>query len=223
MARVLAYTSPARGHLFPVVPILDELAARGHDIAVRTLASQVELMESRGFDAAPIDPAIERLEHDDYRARTPLGAQKRAMHVFCGRAHLDADDLRGAIDDTRPRDQRCTPGSPRRSRYAAPRAAAPAPALPSRRSCSRARRCTRDPSEVRQRRAPRARIQTPSRSCSAWADRDPRARDGRCTSWPCTAARTRRPSCAERRRRASFAVLSVPRGTAAESSAEADT
>lgn len=25
MARVLAYTSPARGHLYPLVPILDEL------------------------------------------------------------------------------------------------------------------------------------------------------------------------------------------------------
>jgi hypothetical protein len=25
MARVLAYTSPARGHLYPVTPILDEL------------------------------------------------------------------------------------------------------------------------------------------------------------------------------------------------------
>jgi MGT family glycosyltransferase len=102
MARVLAYTSPARGHLFPVVPILDELAARGHDVALRTLASEVELMGSRGFDAAPIDAAIERLEHDDYRARTPLGAQKRAMHVFCERAHLDAEDLRRAIDDTQP-------------------------------------------------------------------------------------------------------------------------
>ena len=39
MARVLAYTSPARGHLYPLVQILDELAARGHEIAIRTLAS----------------------------------------------------------------------------------------------------------------------------------------------------------------------------------------
>ncbi len=33
MARILAYTSPARGHLFPLTPILDELRARGHEIA----------------------------------------------------------------------------------------------------------------------------------------------------------------------------------------------
>jgi MGT family glycosyltransferase len=102
MARVLAYTSPARGHLFPVTPILDELRERGHDIALRTLASQVELMQARGFEAAPIDPAIERIAHDDYLARTPLGAQKRAMRLFCQRAEHDAGDLRRAIDDVQP-------------------------------------------------------------------------------------------------------------------------
>jgi MGT family glycosyltransferase len=102
MPRVLAYTSPARGHLFPVIPILDELRERGHDVGLRTLASQVELMRARGFDAEPIDPTIERIDHDDYVARTPLGAQKRAMRVFCERAEHDAGDLRRAIDDVRP-------------------------------------------------------------------------------------------------------------------------
>jgi MGT family glycosyltransferase len=102
MARVLAYTSPARGHLFPITPILDEVLKRGHEVALRTLASQVELMRTRGFDAAPIDTAIERIEHDDYVARTPLGAQKRAMGVFCRRAEHDARDLQRAIDDVRP-------------------------------------------------------------------------------------------------------------------------
>jgi len=102
MTRVLAYTSPARGHLFPVTPILDELHDRGHDVAVRTLSSQVELMRERGLDAEPIDAAIEEIEHDDYLARTPLGAQKRAMRVLCGRAELDAADLRRAIDEVRP-------------------------------------------------------------------------------------------------------------------------
>jgi UDP:flavonoid glycosyltransferase YjiC (YdhE family) len=61
MSRVLAYTSPARGHLFPLTPILDELRARGHDIAVRTLSAEVELMRSRGFAAAAVDPAVEAI------------------------------------------------------------------------------------------------------------------------------------------------------------------
>jgi MGT family glycosyltransferase len=102
MARVLAYTSPARGHLYPVTPILDELSRRGHQVAVRTLASQVELMRGRGFIAAPIDPQIERIEHDDFQARTPLGAQRRAGRVFCRRAQYEVPDLQRAIADLRP-------------------------------------------------------------------------------------------------------------------------
>jgi UDP:flavonoid glycosyltransferase YjiC (YdhE family) len=35
MARFLAYTSPARGHLYPITPTLLELAGRGHDVHVR--------------------------------------------------------------------------------------------------------------------------------------------------------------------------------------------
>ena len=59
MARILAYTSPAAGHLFPLTPILDELAGRGHQIAVRTLAAQVPLMQAHGFAAAPISEQVE--------------------------------------------------------------------------------------------------------------------------------------------------------------------
>src|SRR5262249_6318332 len=86
----------------PLTPILDELAARGHEVAVRTLASQVELMRDRGFDAEPVAGAIERIPHDDYRARSPLGAQRRALRVICQRAELEVADLRAAIDDVRP-------------------------------------------------------------------------------------------------------------------------
>jgi MGT family glycosyltransferase len=102
MARVLAYTSPARGHLFPVAPILGELRASGHHVALRTLASEVEAMRSYGLDAEPIDPAIERIEHNDFGTRTPIGAQQRVVRTFCRRAKLDAQDLRSAIADERP-------------------------------------------------------------------------------------------------------------------------
>ena len=102
MSRILAYTSPARGHLFPITPILDELHARGHEIVLRTLASQADLMRSRGFDTAPLDPVVEGIETDDYLARTPLGAQKRAMRTFCRRAEHDAADLQRAIGQATP-------------------------------------------------------------------------------------------------------------------------
>ena len=77
MARFLAYTSPARGHLYPVIRSW-RAARAGTRGPLRTLASEVEPMRARGFDAAPIAPAIERIEHDDFLARTPMGAQKRA-------------------------------------------------------------------------------------------------------------------------------------------------
>jgi len=102
MARVLAYTSPARGHLFPLVPVLDELQARGHEVALRTLRSDVEMMRERGFDAAPTDDAIERFRHDDYLGKHPIDGLKRSVRVFAERAPLDAADLARAIDAVRP-------------------------------------------------------------------------------------------------------------------------
>src|SRR6202042_5174 len=97
--KILAYTTPARGHLYPLVPILDELAERGHRIAIRMLASEVGLMADRGFDAAPIDPAIEALMHDDYLARNPPAKLKRAMAIFGARSSHEVKDLRHAIDE----------------------------------------------------------------------------------------------------------------------------
>jgi MGT family glycosyltransferase len=102
MARILAYTSPGRSHLFPLTPILDELHRRGHRIALRTLASQVALMRARGFDAGPISAPIEAIEHDDWRARNPLQSVRRNARVFCARAEHDAPDLTRAIADTHP-------------------------------------------------------------------------------------------------------------------------
>jgi MGT family glycosyltransferase len=100
--KILAYTSPARGHLYPLVPILDELERRGHAIALRTLSSQVALMEERGYTTAAISPDVEALEHDDYLARTPQGKMKRGLAVFAARAQLEVADLRAAIEAERP-------------------------------------------------------------------------------------------------------------------------
>jgi MGT family glycosyltransferase len=102
MARILAYTSPAKGHLFPLTPILDELSRRGHQIALRTLASQVPLMQARGFDTRPIDERVEAIEIDDWRAGNPQAALGRAVRRFLDRSEYDGPDLRQAIADERP-------------------------------------------------------------------------------------------------------------------------
>jgi MGT family glycosyltransferase len=102
MARILVYTSPARGHLYPVVPIMSELRRRGHTVALRTLASQVTMMRELGIEAAPIAPAIEAIRHDDHLARTSPGGTKRSVHVLCERAVHEVADLRAAVERERP-------------------------------------------------------------------------------------------------------------------------
>ena len=100
--RYLVYTSPARGHLYPVVPTLEELRRHGHEVVVRTLASEVGLLRELGFEAEAIDPAIERREIDDWRARTPIGALQAGLRGFFDRARHDGPDLRWAIEEGRP-------------------------------------------------------------------------------------------------------------------------
>jgi MGT family glycosyltransferase len=102
MARILAYTSPGRSHLFPLTPILDELHSRGHRIELRTLSSQVELMRSRGFHTEPISGLAEAIEHDDWRARNALQSVRSNARIFCERAEYDAPDLTQAIAATQP-------------------------------------------------------------------------------------------------------------------------
>src|SRR5260370_1528454 len=102
MARILAYTSPARGHLFPLTPVLDELHHRGHQVALRTLASQVPLMRARGFDAAAISERVEAIELEDWRARNARAALGMSVRGFCARAEYDAPDLQRAIAEQRP-------------------------------------------------------------------------------------------------------------------------
>ncbi len=100
--RILVYTSPARGHLYPVVPIVQELQRRGHALALRTLASQVEGVRALGIDAAPIAEQVEAVELDDYRARSVPAKGRRALATFLARAAREAPDLERAIDTHEP-------------------------------------------------------------------------------------------------------------------------
>lgn len=102
MSRVLAYTAPSRGQLYPLVPVLDELRARGHEVVLRTLESEIEEMRSRGFDATPISRDIEALPMEDWRARTAAGAGLRAVRTIRARAPHDLRDLEQAVESTRP-------------------------------------------------------------------------------------------------------------------------
>jgi MGT family glycosyltransferase len=55
MATLLAYTSPAAGHLFPLVPGLLELQARGHDVHLLAPSAHVGDLRAAGLRAQPMD------------------------------------------------------------------------------------------------------------------------------------------------------------------------
>lgn len=96
--RVLAYTSPARGHLYPVVPILVALRERGHEVHACGLSGELKHVEPLGIDASPIDPAIEDIPIVDWRRRSSRGAAVSVLKTFAERSLLEAPDLERAIE-----------------------------------------------------------------------------------------------------------------------------
>jgi MGT family glycosyltransferase len=102
MSRILAYTSPALGHLFPMTPLLLELRSRGHHVHVRTLDGQVDRMESLGLEASAVDPRIETVENVDWKAGNARAALASVVSTFVARGEYDAPDLEQAIADQRP-------------------------------------------------------------------------------------------------------------------------
>ena len=102
MVVILAYGSPALGHLLPVGALLEELARRGHDVHVRTMSAGVATMRAVGVHAEPVDPRIEAIVGQDWRARNALEVLKSSIDVLCRRAVLEVDDLRRAVDAVRP-------------------------------------------------------------------------------------------------------------------------
>lgn len=102
MAKVLVYTSPARGHLYPIMGPAIELARRGHEVHVVTLASEVDLARSQGLSAEAMDPAIEARESDDYLGKNPMEALELGLAAFADRAPHDRQDIGRAIERVEP-------------------------------------------------------------------------------------------------------------------------
>ena len=102
MSRILAYTSPARGHLYPLVPILLELRDRGHEISVVTLAAEVPALRALGLAARAIAPEVAARALDDWQGRGTQQRLVRSVQTFAARAPHDARDLTAAIEAEEP-------------------------------------------------------------------------------------------------------------------------
>ncbi len=102
MARVLIYTCPGSGHAFPPIATAIALRDRGHEVAVRTASGSLEAIARLGLDAAPLDPRIEAVPLEDWKARTPVGALVAAGQTFSRRADYEVPDMQAAIGAERP-------------------------------------------------------------------------------------------------------------------------
>lgn len=102
MAKILCYTSPARGHLFPTMPILLELVRRGHDVVILTMRDEVQRVAATGLRVRAVASAIEAIAHDDYGVSSPKEGLDRAVRVFVARAEHEIPDLEAVIREEQP-------------------------------------------------------------------------------------------------------------------------
>lgn len=100
--KILIYTTPATGHLYPVMGGALELARRGHRVHVVTLAREVERVRQAGLEASAIDARIQSRELDDHVGSNPMASVRRAITTFLDRADWELEDLPRAIQSYRP-------------------------------------------------------------------------------------------------------------------------
>ncbi len=102
MSRILIYTSPARGHLYPMMDVALALRSSGHDVLVQTLADERATLEKAGVAHRPIAAAIEALPLDDYRGGNPMAQLQRTFDTWLARAPHEVDDLRRTVAEWSP-------------------------------------------------------------------------------------------------------------------------
>lgn len=102
MSKVLIYTSPARGHLYPMMDVALELREAGHRVVVQTLADERRNVEAAGIEHRPIAAAIEAERLTDYQATNPLGQIRAAFGSWLARSPHEVDDLRASTETLAP-------------------------------------------------------------------------------------------------------------------------
>ncbi|MGE2723024.1 glycosyltransferase [Mycolicibacterium celeriflavum] len=93
MAVVLAYTSPALGHMLPISALCVELSRRGHTVHLRTLSSAVDMAARLGLKASAIDTRIESVPLGDGDTTDPRRALQIGVAALGRRAPHEVCDL----------------------------------------------------------------------------------------------------------------------------------
>ncbi len=102
MKTLLIYTSPARGHLYPMMDVALEFKNRGGSVFVQTLSAEKENVEKAGLRHLPISPNIEALTLEDYKEKNPVNQFRSAFRTWLARAKYEIEDLKKSVDEIEP-------------------------------------------------------------------------------------------------------------------------
>ncbi|GAB4343579.1 MAG: glycosyltransferase [Calditrichia bacterium] len=102
MKTVLIYTSPARGHLYPIMDIALELKTQGYRVVVQSLKAERPVVEAEGIEYLDISPAIEALPLEDYQESNPIRQIKSAFQTWAKRAAFEIEDLKESYRKIQP-------------------------------------------------------------------------------------------------------------------------
>jgi len=105
--RILVSTTPAAGHLLPMLPLARAARDRGHEVVIAGGASIAPIIAGAGFRHAPMGPATIREMFAGLPDVSAIPARERVLvsmpHVFCkGIAPVMADGVAELVDRWRP-------------------------------------------------------------------------------------------------------------------------
>jgi MGT family glycosyltransferase len=103
MSTYYAYTSPATGHLFPMVPGFLELQDRGHTVHLRTDPKHVDAVRAAGLrNVEGVDPRILEIPATDYEVSSPKERLTRGLEDLMRRGPYEMAEVRADIERLRP-------------------------------------------------------------------------------------------------------------------------
>ena len=103
MSTYYAYTSPATGHIFPMVPGFLELQDRGHAVHVRTDPKHVAAVRAAGLrDVEGVDPRILEIPATDYEVSSPKERLTRGLEDLMRRGPYEMAQFRADVERLRP-------------------------------------------------------------------------------------------------------------------------
>jgi MGT family glycosyltransferase len=102
MKTILIYTSPALGHLYPMMDVALALKESGKRVVIQTLAGEGARVRAEGLEHRAIDPRIEALRLEDYEAGNPLAQLRRTFATWGARATYEVEDMQASCDDFAP-------------------------------------------------------------------------------------------------------------------------